>query len=127
MDRSVFKHLLQDDSIKLSAQSRRVLIIDSIFRNKNLSGKETSNKILLIVINELQELRRELTKILLGEEGSTIGVLEEFADVFICMNYLQYLFEITNEDLEKAMDIKLLEMLSDEEKREYLNLTKSKK
>lgn len=36
-----------------------------------------------------------------------IGLLEEMADAYICLEFLKSIFDITPEELQKAMDIKL--------------------
>ena len=36
-----------------------------------------------------------------------IGLLEEMADAYICLEFLKSIFDITPEELQKAMDVKL--------------------
>ena len=36
-----------------------------------------------------------------------IGLLEEMADAYICLNFLESIFDIKPEDLQKAIDVKL--------------------
>lgn len=39
--------------------------------------------------------------------GDRIGLLEEMADAYICLNFLESIFDIKPEDLQKAIDVKL--------------------
>ena len=39
--------------------------------------------------------------------GDRIGLLEEMADAYICPNFLESIFDIKPEDLQKAIDVKL--------------------
>ena len=36
-----------------------------------------------------------------------MGLLEEMADVYICLEFLKCIFKITPEELQKAVDVKL--------------------
>ena len=36
-----------------------------------------------------------------------IGLLEEMADAYICLNFLESIFDIKPDDLQKAIDVKL--------------------
>lgn len=61
---------------------------------------------LIIAMEEFGELIQEVSKKLRGEE-SNIGVLEEAADALLCIQYIQLICGITNEDLRKAMNVKI--------------------
>ena len=41
------------------------------------------------------------------DDGDRIGLLEEMADAYICLNFLESIFDIKPEDLQKAIDVKL--------------------
>lgn len=53
-----------------------------------------------------KKLTREHSKQVRGY-GDRIGLLEEMADAYICLNFLESIFDIKPEDLQKAIDVKL--------------------
>lgn len=61
---------------------------------------------LIVMIEEFSEAQKELSKFLRGK-GDEEGLLEEMADVQICLFKYQRLFGISDELLNKAMCIKL--------------------
>ena len=61
---------------------------------------------LVIVMEELAELSQEVSKALRGE-GSKFCLIEEMADVCLGIKYLQEIFDIKEEDLAKACNVKL--------------------
>lgn len=63
-------------------------------------------KSLIVMIEEFSEAQKELSKFLRGK-GDEEGLLEEMADVQICLFKYQRLFGISDELLNKAMCIKL--------------------
>lgn len=123
MNREKFEQLFKGNSIKLSEESRSTLLFEAITRHGDLKNCGFPNETLIIAIEEMSELQKELTKMLRGK-GNTVGILEEIADVFICINEIQYLFGISNEDLWSAVDVKLLQTMPDEVKQKYLDLSK---
>ena len=63
----------------------------------------------VIVIEELSELTKELTKALRNKEDM-IGILEELADVSLGIDYIKEIFDITDKELEYARSIKINEL-----------------
>ena len=63
----------------------------------------------VIVIEELAELTKELTKALRNKDD-IIGILEELADVLIGVDYVKEIFDITDKELEYARSIKMTEL-----------------
>ena len=63
----------------------------------------------VIVIEELAELTKELTKAL-RNKNDIIGILEELADVSIGVDYVKEIFDITDKELEYARSIKMTEL-----------------
>ena len=57
-------------------------------------------------MEEFAELQPQISKQVRGY-GDRIGLLEEMADAYICLEFLKSIFDITPEELQKAMDIKL--------------------
>ena len=63
----------------------------------------------VIVIEELAELTKELTKALRNKDD-IIGILEELADIPIGVDYVKEIFDITDKELEYARSIKMTEL-----------------
>ena len=64
---------------------------------------------IIIVIEELSELTKELTKAL-RDKGSVVGIVEELADVSLGIDYIKEVFDITDKELEYARSIKIAEL-----------------
>ena len=69
-------------------------------------GNPRGHRNLIIVMEELAELSKEISKELRGK-GDNINILEELADVQLGIYYVQEICGITNEELNKAMNIKM--------------------
>lgn len=63
----------------------------------------------VIVVEELAELAKELTKAL-RNKGDITGILEELADVSLGIDYVKEIFDITDKELEYARSIKMTEL-----------------
>ena len=87
-------NILRDSIKKLDAKQRD---ISSGFHNT------------VIVVEELAELTKELTRAL-RNKGDIIGILEELADVSLGIDYIRELFDITDKELEYARSIKMTEL-----------------
>lgn len=98
MNRSKFIQGMNSD-ILLSDKERKCIIKRSIERQ---SWKLKCT----IVMEELAELQQEISKQIRGNDDQT-GLLEEMADVYICLSYLESIFGIDSEDIKKAVDVKL--------------------
>ena len=61
---------------------------------------------LIITVEELSELQKEVTK-QLRNEGKMENLVEEMADVYIVMEYLKMIFAITDDDINKEVEKKL--------------------
>lgn len=61
---------------------------------------------LIIDMEELAELSQEISKHIRGK-GDHFSLLEEMADVQVCLLHLQNLFNISDEELNKAVNVKL--------------------
>lgn len=73
-------------------------------------GARNGDEILAIPIEEMAELTQHLTKIIRGKEtadGGNCGLVEEMADVQICIDSLKKYFCITDEQMQYAIDIKM--------------------
>lgn len=60
----------------------------------------------VIIMEELAELQKELSKALRGK-GDRMNLIEELGDVYLCVKYIQEIFDISDETLAKAVNVKL--------------------
>lgn len=65
------------------------------------------DKQVIVAIEELSELQKELCKYLRGK-GNIENITEELADVWIMISQMQILFKIDSYDLEEKIDEKVL-------------------
>lgn len=98
MNRGVFIRRLKSD-IQLSEKERKRIIRRSLQKH-SWKAKCT------VAMEEFAELQQQVSKQIRGY-GDRIGLLEEMADVYICLNFLESIFDIKPEDLQKAIDVKL--------------------
>ena len=57
-------------------------------------------------MEEFAELQQQVSKQIRGY-GDKLGLLEEIADAYICLSFLESIFDVKPEDLQKAIDVKL--------------------
>lgn len=69
-------------------------------------GNPRGHRNLIIVMEELAELSKEISKEL-RDKGDNISILEELADVQLGIYYVQEICKIPNGELNKAMNIKM--------------------
>lgn len=114
MDREKFISQLETTEKNIDKQ----WIIDVLKKSvdSNLKdGNPRGHRNLIIVMEELSELSKEVSKELRGK-GDNINILEELADVQLGIYYVQEICGIADDDLHKAMNIKMrrLEEMLDE-------------
>lgn len=66
--------------------------------------KGTMNTI--IIMEELAELQQELSKALRGK-GDRMSLIEELADTYLSVKYVQEIFDISDETLARGVNVKL--------------------
>lgn len=98
MNRSRFIQGLKSD-IQLSEKERRRIIRNSI---KKYPWKLKCT----VAMEEFAELQQQVSKQIRGY-GDELGLLEEIADAYICLSFLESIFDVKPEDLQKAIDVKL--------------------
>lgn len=98
MNRSRFLDGMRKD-IQLSDKDRKRIVRNSI---KNSPWKLKCT----IAMEEFAELQQQISKQIRGC-GDKMGLLEEMADAYICLSFLESIFDIPSEDLQKAIDVKL--------------------
>lgn len=105
MDRDKFISQLNTAEEKTDMQWTLDLLKKSIDSNKK-SGNQRGHRNLIIVMEELSELSKEISKQLRGK-GDRYRILEELADVQLGIHYVQEICGISDEELHKAMNVKL--------------------
>lgn len=98
MNRSNFIQGLKSD-IQLSEKERRRIIRNSI---KKYPWKLKCT----IAMEEFAELQQQVSKQIRGY-GDKLGLLEEMADAYVYLSFLESIFDVNPEDLQKAIDVKL--------------------
>ena len=94
MDRNRFIQCMKSN-IELSDKERRRIIRRSV-ESQPWKLKCT------IAMEEFAAISNQIR-----EYDNRIGLLEEMADAYICLEFLKSIFNITPEELQKAMDVKL--------------------
>lgn len=98
MDRSKFIQGMNSD-IELSEKDRRRII------RKSVETQPQRTKC-TIAMEEFAELQQQVSKQIRGYDDR-IGLLEEMADAYIYLELLKSIFNISEEDMQKAVDVKL--------------------
>ena len=98
MDRSKFIQGMNSD-IELSEKDRRRII------RKSVETQPQRTKC-TIAMEEFAELQQQVSKQIRGYDDR-IGLLEEMADAYIGLEFLKSIFNISEEDMQKAVDVKL--------------------
>lgn len=98
MNRNRFIQGLKSD-IQFSEKERQRIIRNSI---KKYPWKLKYT----VAMEEFAELQQQVSKQIRGY-GDKLGLLEEIADAYICLSFLESIFDVKPEDLQKAIDVKL--------------------
>nr|DAY84342.1 MAG TPA: nucleoside triphosphate pyrophosphohydrolase [Caudoviricetes sp.] len=98
MNRSIFIQGLKSD-IQLSDKERQRII------RKSLQKYPWKLKC-TVAMEEFAELQQQISKQIRGY-GDRTGLLEEMADAYICLRFLESIFDVKKEYLQKAIDVKL--------------------
>lgn len=61
---------------------------------------------LVIDMEEMAELSQEISKYIRGN-GDRYNLIQEMSDVLICVHHLQNLYNITDEELNKGINVKI--------------------
>lgn len=114
MDRNVFEkkmnYMLLTGNNVLSPEEQELVMQQSIQTlDSHEYRRESGYNNVVIIIEELAELQKELTKALRNKETIT-GILEELADVAIGVDYIKEIFDITDKEFEYAKSIKMMEL-----------------
>lgn len=103
MERNTFIREFGFASSSLDKKKIKKLVKKSV--NANQDGNPRGHHNLIIVMEELSELSKEVSK-QIREHGDIVSLTEEIADVSLGIVYLQEICGITTEDIYKAMNVK---------------------
>ena len=78
---------------------------------ENALEKWGSMSELVVTIEELSELQKEVTK-QIRNQGKMENLVEEMADVYIVMEYLKLIFAINDEDIKTEIAFKIDRLMS---------------
>lgn len=98
MDTNEFMKRMANQPI-ISVDKRKE-IIESSIKNDSPTTK------CVIVMEELAELQQEVSK-QLRDCGNDFHLIEEMADVYICLEYLTRIFAFTDNAVQTAINVKL--------------------
>lgn len=104
MERQKFQNEFHKASDQLDKRKLKKIARKSIDSSLQLDPKGDYN--LIIVSEELAELTQQVMKAKRGKLNK-ISMLEEMADVVICLSYLQEICDISTLELNKAINVKL--------------------
>lgn len=99
MNRQIFAEKM-NNAVPMEEERINKVIADSI----NSTGNDGIH--LIIAMEELAELQKEISKELRGK-GDKVNVLEELADVQIVIYYVKKILGIADEDIQKAVSVKI--------------------
>lgn len=105
MQRELFIDKLKEETPDIDMKWIKEVTRNSIKSNIH-DGNPIGHKNLIIVMEELAELTKEISKELRGK-GDYINILEELADVQLGIYYVQEICGIETDKLHKAMKIKM--------------------
>ena len=105
MEREVFIREFSLASEEIDEERLNSVLLKSIEVN-NESGKMRGLHNLIIVTEELSELTKEVTKTIRGK-GNSADLLQEVADVALCIRYLKEICNISDESINKAINVKI--------------------
>lgn len=88
-----------NSNLELSEKERRRILRRSV-------EKDPWKLKCTIAMEEFAELQQQVSKQIRGY-GDKIGLLEEMADAYICLNFLESIFDISSDEIQKAIDVKL--------------------
>lgn len=104
MDKDKFISQLYSSDKNIDKQWIMEVMKQSVDSNLK-DGNPRGHRNLIIVMEELSELSKEISKELRGK-GDQYNILEELADVQLGIYYVQEVCGISNDDLHKAINIK---------------------
>lgn len=109
MDRKVIQEKLSENILsdnQLATLKQKETIIDNLIESSIPIDAERGTRNLIIGMEELSELQKEISKAIRGKPDR-IGIIEEIIDVEHTIDVLKNIFQISNQELERVRYIKL--------------------
>lgn len=109
MDRKVIQEKLSENILsdnQLATLKQKETIIDNLIESSIPIDVERGTRNLIIGMEELSELQKEISKAIRGKLDR-IGLIEEIIDVEHTIDVLKNIFQISNQELERVRYIKL--------------------
>ena len=103
MKREVFIERFDNETNPLTKKEIRKILNDSIESIRDNNPRGTHIKV--ISMEELAELTQAITKDMRGKLDD-VNLLEEMADVYLVLQYLQNIYDISDESLLRAASVK---------------------
>lgn len=98
MNKDIFRSQLES-GLCLSEEERKLIISESVKR-------QSRDIKCAVIMEELAELIQQISK-QLRNTGDSYDLVEEMADVYICLEFLKLIFDVDPDLLQKAIDVKL--------------------
>jgi NTP pyrophosphatase (non-canonical NTP hydrolase) len=103
MDRKIFEENFKTASNIVEKEKMNKIISEAL---TPLEENYTGTKNLVIVMEEFMEAGQEVSKYIRGK-GDIISLTEELADAYLSIKYVQKICNISDENLNKAINVKL--------------------
>lgn len=104
MKREVFEEKYSKASATVLNDEKLECELKTMDPNPIWVGNGTRN--LIIVMEELAELQQEISKYLRGKSDH-LALVEECADVIMGLDYVKHICNITDEEINKAINVKI--------------------
>ena len=105
MEREEFIQKLSKANPELDLESV-INVLNKTIDSSLSDGNPRGHKNMIICMEELAELAQQISKVLRKKKDS-VHLLEELADTQISVYYIQQICNISNEDLNKAINVKI--------------------
>lgn len=105
MNKELFIEKMKDASSTINSSYCTDVIRGSLRNIKEEQNQKGAMNI-IIIMEELAELQQELSKALRGK-GNRMSLIEELADTYLSVKYTQEIFDVSDETLAKAVNVKL--------------------
>lgn len=106
MEKELFIKAMEEAPDELDTNWVSSVIIENVIASAKHDDSVPLQRQLVIAVEELSELAKELTKVLRGNVDRT-AILEEYADVWIVLATLQCVFNFKTDELMRAEYVKL--------------------
>ncbi|MBR4315184.1 MAG: hypothetical protein IKP66_09770 [Lachnospiraceae bacterium] len=105
MDKNEFRVGLETADTNVDTDRMRSILKDSYRTLQDKLNKEGTLN-LIITMEEFAELQQQVSKFIRGKDNH-YELLEEVADAYLCLEYIKGICGITDEEVNKAINVKL--------------------